>query len=133
MVDKGCVLAALQLPRTGARAVEALRALRYWRQAWLRTYELKAIRPDPTLMLTGLRQIVTKVDAANSDFKLRSSTYLHDERLPFQVDEPKLLHLWEYYLGEMCELAASHGVAPAAASMYAFQNNGKRQRRTDNK
>ena len=91
--DKGTVLATLQFPRAAASPAEALRILRVWRQAWLRTDELHISRPDASLMLVGIRTVVGKADAGNADLRFRTATYLHEVQLPFQVDEDKLLKL----------------------------------------
>ena len=125
--DKGAVLGMLQFPRTANSPAEALKILRSWRQAWQRTAELQVTRPDSTLMLVGLRQVVAKVEKENQDFKFRSSTYLNENSLPFQVDEPKLLRLWEYLLGEMREMAAgtNSGLFPIAAAGFAGKGKDK--------
>ena len=123
--DKGVVLGMLQFPKTANAPTEALKILGAWRQAWQRTAELKLSRPDPTLMMTGLRQVVLKVERENQDFKFRFNTYLNEANLPFQVDEAKLLKLWEYLLGEMREMSTGSGAMPIAAGMDGRPSKGK--------
>ena len=117
--ERASILSALTNTREATSAQEAVEDLRLWHRQLLRTCELKAALPDPTLLIAALDQIMRQVLAREVQATFRVNTFRMNNSVDVRPSRESVLQFYEVLLAEAETLVGSASNAMAEGKSRA--------------
>ena len=98
--ERSSTLAALTASREASTPQEAVEELRLWKRQWLRTKELGASLPDPTLLTNALDGTMKKMLQSDEQAAFRVNTYRMQHSVDVRPTQEGVQHFYEVLLAE---------------------------------
>ena len=98
--ERSTTLAALTVSREVGTAQKAVEELRLWKRQWLRTQELGASLPDPTLLINALDGTMKKVLQSDEQAAFRVNTYRMQQAVDVKPTQEGVRNFYEVLLAE---------------------------------
>ena len=105
--ERASILSALTNTQEATSAQMAVESLRLWHRQLLRTCELKATLPDPTLLIAALDQIMRQVLSKEVQATFRVNTFRMNNSIDLKPTKEGVLHFYEVLLAEAETLVGS--------------------------